>query len=133
MTWTSFTLFLLLSYALYYGVLISIDWIKAPVEADRPASAESLRLIEDISPVEVNAQDFDRPVLSDRRTETGGSPTEHSRTAKQEASLAKSPLTGAQASSIQLLPESGGVSIGEMVRLYRQKAILQSSRYNFTS
>jgi len=128
MTWTKFTFLLLSSYGLYYGFNILLDYLRRQKSSENPGPA-SLRLVDEVKPVVVEEADF-APPEGDTAYPKASREIDAKTETKPNADTAS---TGADNSPPSQQVESGGVSISEMLRLYRQKAILQSSRYDFSN
>lgn len=128
MTWTKFTFLLLGAYGLYYGFNILMDYLCQP-KAKTTGNTRSLLLVDDVQPVVVNDADFApaNVVESDLTT------SQHNGEAKDQQVDASTVVVSRDDSIPRPQPESGGVSLTELLRLYRQKALLQSAQYDFTT
>ncbi len=128
MTWTNFSLLLVGAYGLYYGLNLLVDYLRQPASHADPHTV-NLRLLDELQPIVIDP---------DTLTSQGEHTMKHASPAKTEPEEeADFKLDGEASQRTVPWPdqqvESGGVSIGEMIRLYRQKAILQSARYDFTN
>jgi len=127
MTWTKFTILLLGAYGFYYGFNILRDYLKQP-KAKATGSHQSLQLVEDVQPVVVDDADFAPPTVGEPVP-----PRQPNSDATEPEPQAASVEAAREDSTPRQQPESGGVSLSELLRLYRQKAILQSAQYDFTT
>lgn len=123
MTWTKFTLLLVGAYGLYYGFNILMDFLRQ-TRTEVKGKVTSLVLGDDLKPVIVDEADFSSPAPTDEPPNLNGaaSPAENE---VQPSGVTNEPVPKQQ-------PESGGVSISELLKLYRNKAILQSAKYDFS-
>jgi len=122
MNWTSFSLLMLGTYSLYYGVNFLLDFLKQSANSGNGQSVRSLQLADSPQPVLVDESDF--TAVEHGQAAAAEKPTPKESTEKQAEEKEPQPVQEA---------ESGGVSLGEMIRLYRQKAIVQSARYDFST
>ena len=122
MNWTSFSLLMLGSYSLYYGVNFLLDVLKQSANSGNGQPIQSLQVADSPQPVVVDESDF--TTVEHGQVAVAEKPTTKESTEKPAKEKEQQPVQEA---------ESGGVSLGEMIRLYRQKAIVQSARYDFSA
>lgn len=128
MTWTKFTILLLGSYGFYFGFNILMDYLRQP-KVKATGSPQSLQLVEDVHPVVVDDADFAQATT----VESELPPRQHNSATTVQKPEAVSEEAAMEDSTHRQQTESGGVSLSELLRLYRQKAILQSAQYDFTT
>lgn len=120
MSWINFMTVLLGIYILYYGLNFLLDYLHGAAEKNSGEDNRQQLWVEDIEPVIVQESDF---AVSVSHSEPAG-----------ETSVASGipPLSEAGVQPRQQ-EASGGVSIAELVRLYRHQAIVCSARHEFAS
>jgi len=140
MTWTNFSFFLLIGYALYYGITIGLDLIRSPASATWKQAPPTLKISGSVQPVVVEGTDFEpergdpavtvRSGAGDEQPLRGQDATAPDR---QTDGLQMAVRKSGETEPVPQQPESGGVSMSDLFRLYRQKAIEQSARYDFSA
>jgi hypothetical protein len=121
MTWTSFTIAVMVCYALYYGGNILFDLIRPASIGKSGVQTEVLHFTEETRPVVVTESDEDDEPFTPQRSEK--------KTGKQEVAVGH--REASPQSEITPDPLSGGLSISQLMPAIRQKAIVMTTRHDF--
>src|SRR5690606_2458374 len=142
MTWSTFTIYLIVAYIAYYTLNILFDLLKKPANAD--ASSETLHITGDVETIEVDDPIDEHAVISANNAEGQTDITQANQFNNSNQNLKEEeknqPETTTHDSHTEIPPEAGedvstngGVSIRELARLKRKDAIHASSRIAFAS
>ncbi|MGV8135966.1 MAG: hypothetical protein AB2L20_12185 [Mangrovibacterium sp.] len=121
MTWTSFTIAVIVFYALYYGGNILFDLLRRSPAGKGDIQPEVLQFSEETTPIIVSGLEvLDNRFESDQPEEK---PVRQNARSTQKM----------ESSREEIVPDplSGGLSISQLMPVIRQKAIVMTTRHDF--
>ena len=139
MTWSNFTSLVVICYALYYGINIVFDLLKTSKSVGDETS-DILEFDEISEPAAVDPERFlpenesattPRPDPEVIGSKSNGSNSEELAQKAIDQKEEEDGIGLIHIETVQQNPISGGVSYSELFRLCREKAIVESAKFNF--
>jgi len=133
MTWMTFTIYIVIGYIVYYALNILIDLLRKPAAV--AGEVETLTVADDIETIQVDDSDDDVVVTPNN------SGMESSQVTKQNTNIKKEVKNQTEETNEQIIPstveaeisKTGGVSLTNLAKLYREQSIRESNKLPFAS
>lgn len=133
MTWMTFTIYIVIGYIVYYALNILIDLLRKPAAV--AGEVETLTVADDIETIQVDDSDDDVVVTPNN------SGMESSQVTKQNTNIKKEVKNQTEETNEQVIPstveaeisKTGGVSLTNLAKLYREQSIRESNKLPFAS
>lgn len=136
MAWSSFTLLVAVCYGVYYGVNILFDMLKEP-KAGIGDSTETLTIFENqqatvVGDLSVETENKPDTAAAGKTSEKIDNILKKEEQTEKEDYEEHETVVFTSVETIVQSPLSGGVSYSDLVRLCREKAIVESTKFEFT-
>ena len=137
MTWTTFTIYLVVGYILYYTFNIIYDLIKKPARVS--GVVETLSVSDEVETIEVDDDDDDEPVVTPNNYKEQGQNISDNNINNLKKEVGKTETTAEQQE--QVIPSkvvaeissTGGVPLKDLVKQRRVIAFKESNKIPFAS
>lgn len=136
MIWNNFIILVVTAYAVYYGLNIIFDMLRA-LKPGMDKETEALEFEENFEPTTVDPGGYAQDVThSEASTDSGNVNGETDGIKKEQQPNLESDDMDIQVEPIHIetivqSPISGGVSYADLFKLCREKAIVESTKFNF--